>query len=167
MGISPYLAGLRKLIGHRQVLLPSVSVVLVGDDGRILLVRHAGDPRWWGVPGGAVEIGETPEMAAGREILEEIGVRIGVPRLLRVLGGPDFEVTYANGDRVAYVTAVYRAGIDGGVPAPDREEISEVGWFGVDELAGLDLNRFSRALLRAIGMCGCGVPCPVIDCPST
>jgi hypothetical protein len=52
-----------------------------------------------------------------------------------VLGGPDYEVTYPNGDRVAYVTAVYEARIVDGMPtAGDRE-----------------LSRFARALLRDTG----------------
>ncbi|SDS81918.1 NUDIX domain-containing protein [Actinoplanes derwentensis] len=151
MGISSHLARLRAVIGHEMVQLPSVSVVVVDDCSRILLVRHAGDPAGWAVPGGAVDIGESPAQAAVREIREETGVQIGRPRLLDVLGGADFEVTYPNGDQVAYVTAVYQAGLVGGTPVPDYEEISEVGWFALSELPGVDLNRFTRALLRATG----------------
>ncbi|AEV84201.1 NUDIX hydrolase [Actinoplanes sp. SE50] len=151
MGISPYLARLRAMIGHELIQLPSVSVLVVDDRDRILLVRHAGDADGWAVPGGAVDIGESPAAAAVREIREETGIVIGPPRLLEVLGGDDFEVRYPNGDRVAYVTAVYRAEVAAGTPVPDREEISEVGWFAVRELDGVDLNRFARALLLATG----------------
>lgn len=125
MGISPNLARLRAVVGPEVIQMPSVSVV-VDDRARLLLVRHAGSRDGWAVPGGAVEIGESPAEAAVREIFEEIGVRIGPPRLLDVLGGADYEVTYPNGDRVAYATAVYRAGIADGTPVPDGAEISEV-----------------------------------------
>ncbi|MFD4209516.1 NUDIX domain-containing protein [Micromonospora tulbaghiae] len=151
MAVSSYVARLRAVIGHELIQMPSVSVVVVDDRARILLVRHAEDGNGWAVPGGAVDIGESPAQAAVREIREEIGVQISRPRLLDVLGGPDYEVTYPNGDRVAYVTAVYQATIADGEPIPDHEEISELDWFTPPQLAGADLNRFSRALLRATG----------------
>jgi hypothetical protein len=54
-----------------------------------------------------------PFLLAARE---ELGVRVRLARLLGALGGPDYEVSYPNGDRVAYVTAVYEARIiDGGL----------------------------------------------------
>lgn len=151
MGISSHVARLRAVIGHELLLLPSVSVIVVDDHARLLLVRHAGHRDGWAVPGGAVDIGESPAHAAVREIHEETGVQIGQLRLLDVLGGPDYEVAYANGDRVAYVTAVYQAGVAGGIPVPDQEEISELGWFTGPQLSGIELNRFTQALLRATG----------------
>ncbi|WP_305783673.1 NUDIX domain-containing protein [Symbioplanes lichenis] len=154
MGMSPHVARLRAAIGHELIQLPSVSVLVVDQDERLLLVRHAGTTDGWTVPGGAIEIGETPARAAEREILEETGIRITPPRLLAVLGGADYEVTYGNGDRVAYVPAVFEARIAGGTPTPDLEEVSELGWFRPAQLPGADLNRFARALLRATGHLG-------------
>ncbi|MFG1673828.1 NUDIX domain-containing protein [Micromonospora sp. NPDC049282] len=151
MAMSSHLARLRALIGHDLIQMPSVSVIVVDDHARLLLVRHAGLRDGWAVPGGAVDIGESPVDAARREIREEIGIRISEPRLLDVLGGADYEVTYPNGDRVAYVTAVYRAGVADGTPAPDHDEISELGWFAPPQLPEVSLNRFTRALLRTTG----------------
>ena len=151
MGMSSQLARLREVIGHELILLPSVSVIVVDDQGRLLLVRHTGDRDGWAVPGGAVDIGESPAQVAVREIREETGLQISQLQLLDVLGGTHYEVTYPNGDRVAYVTAVYQARIAGGIPVPDLEEISQLGWFTPAQLSGVDLNRFTRALLRAIG----------------
>jgi len=124
MGIAAHIARLRAVVGHELLLLPSVSVLPVDEAGRILLVREAGHDDGWGTLGGAVEPGESPAAAAVREAREEISADVELIRLLDVLGGPDYEVTYANGDRVAYVTAVY--GHDGGMTwtAP---EISRVG----------------------------------------
>lgn len=151
MGVSAHIAGLRAAVGHALLLLPSVSVLVVDDRARVLLVRHAGERDGWAVPGGAVDVGEAPVDAAAREIREETGLVIGAPRLLAVLGGADYEVTYPNGDRVAYVTAVFRAEVAAGTPVPDREEVSEVAWFDRAELATVELDRFARALLRATG----------------
>jgi ADP-ribose pyrophosphatase YjhB (NUDIX family) len=136
------------VIGHELVPLPSVSVIVVDDHARLLLVRHTSNRDGWAVPGGAVDIGESPAQAAVREIREETGLQISQLRLLDVLGGSDYEVTYPNGDWVAYVTAVYQAGIADGIPVPDQEEISELDWFAPPQLPSVDLNRFTRALLR-------------------
>jgi ADP-ribose pyrophosphatase YjhB (NUDIX family) len=151
MGIAAHIAWLRGFVGHELLLLPSVSVLPVDDGGRMLLVRHAGHQDGWGILGGAVDPGESPAEAAVREAREEIGVGIRLARLLDVLGGPDYEVTYPNGDRVAYVTAVYEARIIEGDPAPSDGELSAAAWFTRDEIPGLTLSRFSRAVLIATG----------------
>jgi hypothetical protein len=64
-------------------------------------------------------------------------------RILDVLGGPDYEVSYPNGDRTAYITTVYEARIIGGSPAPGDGELSEIAWFTPAELPGLQLSRFT------------------------
>ncbi|MFI5492077.1 NUDIX domain-containing protein [Actinoplanes sp. NPDC051859] len=151
MAISSHLARLRSMIGHELILLPAVSVLVLDEQARLLLVRHAGQRDGWAVPGGAVEVGESPAQAAVREIREETGLQINRLRLRDTLGGPDYEVTYPNGDRVAYVTTVYEAGISAGTPVPDQEEITELDWFAPVHLPELDLNPFTRALLRATG----------------
>jgi len=98
-----------------------------------------------------VDVGESPADAAIREAREEIGVSVRLVRLLDVLGGPDYEVRYPNGDRTAYVTAVYEARIIEGFPAVCDGELTDFGWFAPGELPRLRLSRFARALLRATG----------------
>jgi ADP-ribose pyrophosphatase YjhB (NUDIX family) len=151
MGIAPHIARLRAFVGHEMLLLPSVSVLPVDEEGRLLLVRHAGHQDGWGILGGAVDPGESPAETAVREAREEIGVGVTLTRLLDVLGGPDCEVTYPNGDRVAYVTAIYEATIVEGDPTPSDDELSDVAWFAKEELPSLTLSRFTRAVLTATG----------------
>jgi len=151
VGIAAHIARLRVVVGHDLLLMPSVSVLPVDAAGRMLLVRHAAHDDGWGILGGAVEPGESPAAAAVREAREEIGVDVQLTRLLDVLGGPDYEVSYPNGDRVAYVTAVYEATVVTGSPAVNDGELSELAWFGTGELPGLALSRFARALLSATG----------------
>jgi ADP-ribose pyrophosphatase YjhB (NUDIX family) len=127
--MSVHIARLRAAVGHDLLLLPSVSVLPVDPAGRVLLVRHFGhDDDRWAVLGGAVDVGESPADAAIREAREEIGAGIRLRGLLGVLGGPDYEVTYPNGDRAAYVTAVYQAEIISGVPAVADSELSGIAW---------------------------------------
>ena len=149
VGISAHIARLRAAVGHDLLLVPSVTVLLFDEAGRVLLVRHAGHHDEWGVVGGAIEIGESPAQAAVREAGEEIGAEVRLVRLLDVLGGPDYQVSYPNGDHTAYVTAVYAAELAGGVLRPDGSEVIGLAWFAREELAGLALSRFARAVLLA------------------
>lgn len=71
--------------------LLTVDVVLFDRDDRVLLIRR-GNPPFEGayaLPGGFVDVGETVEAAARRELLEETGVTAGKLALLGVYSEPD------------------------------------------------------------------------------
>lgn len=149
MPISPYLQGIREKVGNDLLLVPSVAVLPRDREGRVLLVREA-DFGGWATLGGSIEPDEAPEDAARREALEEAGIVVDLCRLLAVVGGPGFRITYPNGHQTAYVAVVYEAVVESGSPAPDDEETIEVGWFEPEEISSLALNDFNRRLLEAV-----------------
>ncbi|WP_230348482.1 NUDIX hydrolase [Methylobacillus methanolivorans] len=55
--------------------VPAVIAVVVHEE-QVLLVRRANPPDagYWGFPGGKINVGETLEQAAIRELLEETGI---------------------------------------------------------------------------------------------
>ena len=63
---------------------PRIRVgVCLADGDRMLLVEHEKNGRrYWLVPGGGLEVGETLRAAAAREMVEETGYTISVGRLL-------------------------------------------------------------------------------------
>jgi 8-oxo-dGTP pyrophosphatase MutT (NUDIX family) len=160
--MSPYLRRIRERIGTDLLLLPAVSVLVWDDDGRLLLVRGA-DTGTWQMVGGAVEPGESPWDAARRETVEETGLQVSLTRIRAAIGGPQFQHTYPNGDRVAFVSTVFDARVVRGEPVADGDETTEVAWFGPSELAAgtrdapgspLDesLPELALAILDAVGL---------------
>ena len=51
---------------------PSIVVIYAKHKGKIVMCKHK-KRETWEIPGGHIEIGETPEMAAKRELYEETG----------------------------------------------------------------------------------------------
>lgn len=70
--------------------ISSAGVVIVSEQNRYLMqlrddLPHVSFGGWWGLFGGAIEPGETPEEAARREVAEEIGLRVGAMSFLTSL----------------------------------------------------------------------------------
>lgn len=86
-----------------------VGAAIVGDDGRVLIVRrNPGDTGGgrWEFPGGKIDPGETAEQALVREIREELSLEIGA---LHDLG----KVRHEYDDTIIHLR-VYRAKVLGG-----------------------------------------------------
>ncbi len=116
----------------------------------MLLVRQT-DFGTWGTVGGAIDEDESPSDAALREAREEIGVDVELGDLVGAIGGPEFRLTYPNGDQCAYVSVVYTARIPSGEITPDGDEVSQIRWFRRAELSGPEVGDFARSTFRAIG----------------
>ena len=69
-----YVKSLRREIGSRKIILNCAGVLIV-KDGMVLFQRRS-DNGLWGLVGGLLELDETYEQAAMREILEETGLKV-------------------------------------------------------------------------------------------
>jgi ADP-ribose pyrophosphatase YjhB (NUDIX family) len=74
--------GFAREAGHATPKLDVRGVVARGDE--VLLVRGTDDGAWT-LPGGWVEVGETPSAAVEKEVLQEAGLTVRAERLLAVL----------------------------------------------------------------------------------
>lgn len=129
--------------------MPIVGVgatILVTNTSGELLLQHRTDTGTWGLPGGALEPGETLEETARRELLEETGLLAESLSLLGVFSGPEYFYIYPNGDQVYPVIVLYHAsGITGELQMTDGESL-ELAYYSLDALPEMEPR--AAALLR-------------------
>ena len=146
MAISPYIRQLRSAIGNARLLVPSVSGIIRDADGRLLLVEVR-EQGVWSTPGGSIEPDETPANAVVREVWEETGLFVRPVRVLGVYGGPDFVITYQNGDETQYLSTIFECEVVSGSLRPDGDETSAVRFWGLDEAQRLPVSPWLRRVL--------------------
>jgi len=128
-----YIQELRDLVGHRPLILVGVLVMIFDKQHRLLL-QHRTDDNTWDFPGGYMELGESTEETARREVREETGLEIGDMTLFKVFAGKEFFYECPNGDKVASVSPVYVTNNAHGNLRPDGDEGSEVRYFPIYDL---------------------------------
>lgn len=146
----------RRVTQCRMPELPpqSAATLIVNAKNEVLLVHKAYGERVYGLPGGVVDPGELPTQAAVREAREEVGVEV---RLEYQLGLYHLR----GGRRPDQYASVYVATIVSGDPyVVDLQEISKIGWYGLDALPTLlnndavaateDFLRGQRGVLRVV-----------------
>ena len=109
-----------------------VAALLVRDD-RVLLCHRSAARRWypdvWDLPGGHVELGETPSEALARELEEELSI---------VIGEPTAKLLSVREDRLTMTIWLVEQWAGDPVNALPAEH-DAVGWFSGSEIADLRL----------------------------
>lgn len=78
-----YIQSIRKKVGKDKIIL-NFTCGILSQSGKILLQKRA-DKGTWGLPGGAIELGESAVEALEREFYEETGVKVTVEKNLKCL----------------------------------------------------------------------------------
>ena len=129
-----YVEDLRKEVGHRPLILPGASVIVLDNENRVLLQKRNSPKKVWGLPGGLMDLGESLEETAKREVLEETGLEINNLKLVDIFSGRDYYVKLCNGDEFYIVNALYSTNKFNGKLELNKDEGSELRFYSLDNL---------------------------------
>lgn len=134
----------------KSTLLLVAAVALIGEDGRVLMQRRPIDKQHgglWEFPGGKLEPGETPEMAAIREIEEELGIVIPPETLIPLTFAGDNAGMPSAGARPIVIMLYICHRWTGEPQCRDGEELR---WFAPSALSGLEMPPLDRPLAQRL-----------------
>ena len=131
--------------------VPATCLVVVDGERRVLLVRRRVAPRVgdWCLPGGFMELGESPEGAALRELEEETGLTGAVDGLLGVTATPND--LYDTVLMIGYRVTEFR-----GTPRPD-DDADAIGWFASGRLPAIAFDSHRHFIRQVLG--------PIVESP--
>ena len=128
-----YILDLRKELGSRPLIMAGAGVIIINDKNEILLGKRT-DNGYWDYPAGSMEIGESFEECARREVLEETGLTCGKLEYFMELSGEDTFYEYPNGDQVYLAVIIYICRDFSGELKVQKEEVYEQRFFPMDRL---------------------------------
>ena len=131
--MADYIKDLRKIIGHRPIIHGAGSIIIENERGEILLGKRT-DNHLWGYSGGGMEMGETVEECARRELREEMGIEADELELFMINSGPESHIVYPNGDEIYYLEVIFRCRKYHGEPRLQPEELEDLRFFPPEEI---------------------------------
>ena len=128
-----YVMELRKFIGSRPVIVAGAGVILVNEKNEILLQKRA-DNGFWDYPAGSMELGESFEECARREVLEETGLVCGKLEFFMDLSGKVSFYEYPNGDKTYTAGIIYICRDFSGEMKVQEDEVQTQAFFPLNAL---------------------------------
>ena len=132
-------------------LYPDQPVIGVGavvlSEGKILLEKRKNEPGKgkWSIPGGLVDLGESPEQAVIREVKEEACLEVEAPRLIDVVS--DLSTDEKGKIKYHFVIIDYLVTVKCGElkAASDADALT---WVPFKKVEGYNLTRSFRAFFQ-------------------
>ena len=130
-----YIQNIRKKVGKDKIIL-NFTCGILSQSGKILLQKRA-DKGTWGLPGGALELGESALEALVREFYEETGVEVRVEKLLNVY--TKYSDSYPNGDEAQVLTILYLVSSETSISINffTSDETLELGFFDHSDIQNI------------------------------
>ena len=130
-----YINKLRTYVGNQPLIMVGSAVLVLNDKNQLLMMKRA-DNNNWGIPGGAMELGETAEETARRELFEETGLEVDELKLFGVFSGKELYYQYPSGEEVYNVSIVFLAhDVHGSIKFLDGEHY-EFRYFDLAQIPG-------------------------------
>lgn len=128
-----YIGDLRKVIGHDIIMTVGCGVLVENEKGQVLLQKRSDNGQWC-VPGGALELGETYNEAAARELREEVGIEVKELQLFGLYSGDDRMITYPNDDVVYSLAVIFKTNKYDGTISDEDSEVLEHRFFNPQDI---------------------------------
>ncbi len=132
-----YIMNLRKYVGHEPLIGLGATTLVFNEKNEILLNLRT-DTNNWGIPGGSMELYETIEETAIRELKEEAGISAEELELVTVLSGKDYYFEYPNGDKLCTVIVLFKVKNYSGTVKVSDKESKELKFFALDKLPNME-----------------------------
>lgn len=129
--MTDYIKDIRSKVGHEEIILNFAGGILVNNRNQILLQKRA-DLNYWGLPGGALEFGETAEKTCIREFQEETGLKVTVDNLLGI--STNHIQHYPNGDTAQAIVVFFLVNSVSGVINDKNDETLSLDYFSANNL---------------------------------
>lgn len=142
--MNDYIKWIRSKVGHDTIILNFSGAIITNEKGQILLQKRSDKEELWGFLGGAIEVGESIEETAIREVKEESGLDIKIDYLIGVYS--KYFTQYPNGDHAQSICYTFKGTVTGGTISIDNKETFELKFFDRDKLPKLFLKQHEDIL---------------------
>jgi len=132
-----YIKSLRKYVGN-EPLIGLGATTLVFNNRKELLLNLRTDTNTWGIPGGSMELYETIEETAIRELKEETGISVDELELVTILSGKEYYFEYPNGDKMCTVIVLFKVLSYAGEINVSDNESKQLKFFSLDNLPNME-----------------------------
>ena len=123
-------------------VVPSTTAIVADNHGRIALVKRK-DNELWALPGGGMELGESIEQGAIREVKEETGLDVEVVGLVGVYTNPQHVMAYDDGEVRQQFSLCFTTKLLGGELQFD-DESTDIAWVAEGDLADYPMHPSMR-----------------------